>query len=362
MGDLGTTSGFYSARPALSLEGRVDDGLTQGLLALSVSEDTEGLFRCEACFGNWGSTSGEPGFLYFDRQGLDFGRRLAVEVGSGGSAAQVFDGRITALEGRFPQKRPPEIQVLAEDRFQDLRMTRRSRTFEEVSDRDVIEEVAGHHGLGTDLDLDGPTYRVLAQVNQSDLAFLRERARAVDAELWLDGDVLHAQARARRNRGEVTLTYGKGLHEFAVCADLAHQRTTLTVGGWDVAAKEGIVHEAGADALAAEVNDGDSGPRLLEAAFGRRPEQLVHLVPLSSQEARALAEAHYRGLSRRFVSGRGVAEGDGRLRVGGRVTLAGLGPLFDGAYYLCEVRHTFDPQNGLRTAFRVERPWLGGAG
>lgn len=359
MGDLGSTSGFYSARPALSLEGQPDDGLSQGLMALTVSEDTEGLFRCEACFGNWGSTHGEPGFLYFDRRGLEFGRRLAVEIGSDSTASQVFDGRITALEGRFPQKRPPEIQVLAEDRFQDLRMTRRSRTFEDVSDRDVIERIAGDHGLTTDLDLDGPTYRVLAQVNQSDLAFVRERARAVDAEVWLEGDVLHAQARARRNRGDVTLTYGKGLHEFSVSADLANQRTTLTVGGWDVAAKDDLMHEAGQDALAAESSEGDSGPAVLESSFGRRAEQLVHLVPLSSQEARSLAEAHYRKMSRRFVSGRGLAEGDGRLRVGSRVTLAGLGPLFDGAYYLCEVRHTFDPQNGLRTAFRVERPWLG---
>ena len=87
--------------------------------------------------------------------------------------------------------------MLAEDRFQDLRMVRRSRTFEDVSDRDVIEQIAGEHGLTTDVDLDGPTYRVLAQVNQSDLAFLRERARAVDAELWLDGDC----STPRRGRG-----------------------------------------------------------------------------------------------------------------------------------------------------------------
>jgi hypothetical protein len=41
------------------------------------------------------------------------------------------------------------------------------------------------------------------------------------------------------------------------------------------------------------------------------------------------------------------------------VKLQGLGALFDGQYYVCEVRHTFDGQNGYCTHFAVERPGLG---
>ncbi len=361
MGDVGSTSSFYPARPSLSLEGRADDDLTQGLVGLSVTETTAGLFCCEACFGNWGAGNGEPGFLYFDRQKLEFGSSLAVQIGEGETEGEVFDGRITALEGRYPRQRPPEIQVLAEDRFQDLRMVRRSRAFEQVSAGDVIEEIAGEHGLATDVDVGGPTYPLLAQVNQSDLAFLRQRARAVGAELWMEGDTLHAQDRGRRDAGELQLTWGQGLKELSVCADLAHQRTSLAVGGWDVGAKEGLDVEVTGSAIAGEVESGDSGPSALEAGFGERPEQLVHLVPLASDEAQAQAEAYFRCLARRFVTGHGVAEGDGRLRVGSHVVLGGLGPLFDGRYYVVEVCHTFDLENGLLSRFRVERPWLGGA-
>ena len=39
--------------------------------------------------------------------------------------------------------------------------------------------------------VDGPRYDVVQQLNQSDLAFLRERARLVQAELWCDGRTLH---------------------------------------------------------------------------------------------------------------------------------------------------------------------------
>ncbi len=354
------TALFYAARPALAVGGVQDPALVEGLLALMVEETTAGLYRCEATFGNWGASGGEVGYLYFDRRLLDFGKSFTVEIGAGEAAAQIFDGKITALEGRFPQDRPPEIVVLAEDRFQDLRMIRRSRSFEDTSDREVMERIASEHGLSADIDVDGPAYRVLAQVNQSDLAFLRERARAADAEVWIEGATLHAQARSRRRMAEVTLTYGRSLFEFSVTADLAEQRTSLTVSGWDVAAKQSIEEEAAEAAIQGELNGGRSGRALLEESLGRRPERVVHLMPLTNQEARALAEAHFRRTARRFVRGRAVAEGDGRLRAGTHVTLRGLGPMFDGAYYVTEVKHAFDPVHGYRTHFSVERPWIGG--
>lgn len=359
MADLGSTSAFYSARPRVRL-GEVNDlSLADGLLTLLVAETTAGLFRCEVTFGNWGTADGGVGFLYFDRRVLDFGKTLAIRVGEGDTEAQIFEGRIMALEGHFPQSRPPEIVVLVEDRLQDLRMTRRTRTFENVSDRDVMRQIASEHGLKTDIDVEGPTYPVLAQVNQSDLAFLRQRAQAIDAEVWVEGKTLHAQARRRRKAGDVTLTYGQGLREFSVLADLATQRTSLTVSGWDVSSKEGVEYEATEATIRGELNGHVSSSRVLQNTLGQRAERIVHKVPFTLREAQSLAEAHYRMMARRFVTGRGVAEGDGRIRVGTHVELDGLGPLFDGDYYVSEVQHTFDGQNGYRTHFAVERPGLG---
>ncbi len=359
MVEVPSTSAFYSARPSLFLDGQEDPGLALGLLSISIRETVAGLYSCEATFGNWGATNGQVGFLYFDRQVLNFGRTFSVEMGDGDAASEVFNGRIMAIEGRFPQQCPPEILVLAEDRFQDLRMTRRSRSFDDVSISDVITRIAGEHGLLTDVDIDGPTYRTLTQVNQSDLAFLRECTRAVDAELWVDADTLFAQSRSRRQTEEVRLSYGHRLKEFSVMADLARQRTSLTVSGWNVAAKETIEHESDETVIRNELNGGQSGSALLEQAFGRRADSLVHHVPFSNDEARSIADANYRSMARQFLKGHALADGDGRLRAGSHVQLGALGPLFDGIYYVNEVTHIFDSTNGYRTYFRVERPFLG---
>jgi phage protein D len=361
MPDSGSAPAVYASRPRISVEGTEEPALGQQLQALFIEETTAGLCRCEATFVNWGPKSGKVGFLYFDRALLDFGKKIKVEMGGGDGAGKVFEGRVTGLEGRFTGSRPPELLVMAEDRLQDLRMTRRTRSWEQSSDADVIRKVAQAHGLRADVDVSGPTHRVIAQVNQSDLALARERARAAGAEVWIEDDTLKAKARPDRGAGSLTLTYGEGLHEFSVAADLAHQTTGFTVAGWDVASKQAVQPQATSSVVSAELNGGDSGSDILERAFGKRPQQVVHDLPLNEDEARALAEAHYARAARRFVVGNGIAEGDARLRVGAELELKQVGPLFEGKYFVTRVRHVFDPLQGFRTAFSVERPALGRA-
>src|SRR5437764_1309943 len=127
------------ARPIIAVDSQDRAALSEGLLSLAVVEHTTGLYRCEAVFGNWGSTGSRIGFLHFDRSVLDFGKAFSIKLGSDA----VFDGRIMGLEGLFPDGRAPRLGVLAEDRFQDLRMTRRSRTFLNMTDAAVFDRIAG---------------------------------------------------------------------------------------------------------------------------------------------------------------------------------------------------------------------------
>jgi phage protein D len=350
---------LYSARPVITVAGQKHLELAAGLSTLTAADTVDGLAHLEATFGNWGASQGGVGFLYFDRALLDFGAELKIEMGAGDAEGTVFQGRITGLEGRFPVQRPPEIAVLAEDRLMALRMTRRTRTFEQTTLTSVVQGIASDHGLTPSLDVDDLTLPVFAQLNQTDLAFLRELARLCDAELWLDGSTLHLQARARRSGPAVTLTWGQTLREFQVLADLGHQRTSVRVSGWDPDGKSAIDEEATDATVNGELGNGRSGASLLSEKLGDRKERVVHSVPLSSAEARARAQHVFRRDARRFVRGRGVAEGDARIHAGTRVTLGELGALFNGTYEVTEARHVFDWRSGYRTLFTAERPGLG---
>lgn len=350
------TSGLYAARPSFKLDGQPQTRLSNGLISMLVEETTAGLYRCEATFGNWGSLSGEVGYLYQNRRFFDFGKSLVIEAGDTQTLGTIFEGRITGIEGHYQEDSPPQIGVLAEDRLQDLRMTRRTRTFELMTDSAVFAQIASAHSLSPQIDVQGPTYPVLTQVNQSDLAFVRERACAIDAEVWVENRTLHAQSRSKRRQGDLTLTYGQGLRSFTVLADTAGQRTSLSVNGWDVGTKAGIAFEANEAAIVSELSGAQSGGGAVQRAFGQRPERMVHLVPFSEAEAKYYAESHYRTTARKFVTGQGVAEGDARIRVGARLKLQSLGALFDGSYYVSEVCHVFNSTDGFITKFAVEKP------
>lgn len=349
------TNIFTLTRPAITVDGNDNAKLVEGLLSMLIVENTSGLYRCEAMFGNWGEFNNNIGFLYFDRSVLDFGKSFKIKLGTD----TVFDGRITALEAHFPEGDAPQLNVLAEDRFQDLRMTRRTRTFVDSKDADVISKIANEYGLTANVDVTGPNYKVLAQINQSDLAFLRERARAIDAELWMDGRTLHVQSHTKRAGSTLEITYNNELRSFSVLADLAEQRSSVTVSGWDVASKQGLQHTADESIIQGELNGSTSGASILAKALGERKESLVHTVPLSNEEVTAQAESYFKMSARRFLVGRGVADVNSQLRVGNQVSLKGLGPLFNGKYYLTEVMHLFDGVHGLRTEFTAERPGLG---
>jgi phage protein D len=350
---------IQSSIPRLFVAGERKQALEAELHALIVRESVEGLYRCEATFGNWNynNDTRQAGFLFFDRKVLDFGKQFEVKLDDD----SVFDGRITGIEAQFPAGQAATITVLAEDRFQDLRMTRRTRTFFDKTESSVFNEIASDHGLTPSISLNGPTHKVLAQVNQSDLAFMRERARVLGAELWMTGSTLNVKARADRGATTLQMTLGSELLEFDVLADLARQRTSVSANGWDVSGKSGATYEATASLISGELNGDTSGVSILEQQFGARKEALAHGVPFDNAEAQSEAESYFKMSARRFCVGRGVAGKNAALRVGNVVDLRALGPLFSGKYYLAEVTHLFDLAKGFRTEFTAERPGIGQA-
>lgn len=348
-------SSLSPARPTIVVRGQASDALTAGLVSLAIHETLDGVSQCEATFTNWGG-AGAPGFLFFDRRLLDFGAALEVTLRS--LKRPLFDGRIVAIEGGFPAGAAPTVTVRAEDRFLDLRTTRRTRTFRDASDADVVSRIAGDHGLTAMVDVAGATHRALAQLNQSDLSFLHDRARATDADLWLEGTTLHMAQRRQGRGGGSSLALGSSLREFVVGADLRGQRTSVSVCGWNVAGKQQFESVATDAAIARELGGRDSGASILASEFGAREETLAGGA-LTVDEARAEAESAFVVNARRFVVGRGVADAGAGLRAGTQVTITGVGPLFSGAFDVTECTWLFDATAGLRTEFLAQAAGLG---
>lgn len=354
------TTSAYVATPILTISGVADLVASGNLMSLVIEDSIVGMTWCEARLANYGYRNRVLDFIYLNRDVLDLGTELAVTLGSAADSRTAFSGRVSAIQADYPSGEQAQILIFAEDGLQALRMTRRTRTFLDASTADIAGQLAGEHGLTPKVDLKGPTRPVNAQLNQSDLAFLRGLARRDDAEVWLDGTDLHVAQRTGRSGQPVELAYGGPLVSFSVRADLADQVSEVAVTGWDVAAKEAINETAGPQALGAELASGDtSGTTALAAAFAERTENVTRSTPLQAEDAKALATAAYLQRARRFVCATGLTSGTPQLQVGSKVRLTGLGAMFNGEYYITRTRHIFDMALGYRTEFDAERPGIG---
>lgn len=352
---------FYNARPVFTLDGQDISDLARDILYLSVSETSDGLKSLEARFTAMGPMPGRSteSLLYLNGRELDFGKRLQVSIGPRSRQRFVFDGFISALEIQFDEAQEPEVCVFAEDKLMDLRMTRRSRTFEDMSDQQIAEELAGEHGLQTQVNAQGPTYNQIQQCNMSDLAFLRERGRLLQAEVWLDGDTLHFATRDQRQATNLTLIRGTDLIQVRILADLAHQRTKVHIGGFDANSVEAIDESAGEEAISAEAVGGRSGVSILQNTFGQRISKRVMEVPLIAAEASAWAEAEMRRRARQFVTVNAIATGVADLIVGSTLNLEQVGEPFSGdGYYVTKVQQEFTLAYGHRTHFEAQRAFI----
>jgi len=350
-----------SSAPVFTVDGARQPELARDLLHLEVSDDTQGMKRLSARFTAWGPEPGgrDEGELHLDGRVLDFGKRLDVSLGPATAARTVFQGHISAIEADYAESREPQVAVYAEDALMPLRFKHRCRTWEAVNDADIVRGIASEHGLQAETDADGPTHAVVQQWNQSDLAFLRERARLLQAELWLDDRTLHFATRERRPAAEITLVNGNQLLQLQARADLAHQRSDVHVGGYDVSSREVIDELATMEAVRAEAGPGRLGLELLGQVFAEFSSHRLREVPLDVNAAAAWARAELLRRARGFVRVRGLTTGTPDMTVGSALTLQRVAaPFAGGRYRVTRLTHSYDLEHGHRTAFEAERPNL----
>ncbi len=263
----------------------------------------------------------------------------------------LFSGQVTAVEHVYEPDQGRQVRVRAYDRLHQLRKRQQVRAYEEVTVRDLAEELAGGAGLSVEAEEDGPFSEHLIQHRQSDLELLVQVSARCGLHLTVRGDVLHLVTLA--GIGEpVGLVLGDSLLEARVELNGDPACRAVAATGWDPARVE--THKGGASsarvgrAVAAEVPPGSFG------ASGER--SLVDEVTPDDAHAAALAQAELDARVAREVTFTGVAQGDPRLRPATPVLVGGLAEALCGRFVLTAVTHVVDERIGFVSELSTEPP------
>ncbi|MBE9068781.1 VgrG-related protein [Leptolyngbya cf. ectocarpi LEGE 11479] len=254
----------------------------------------------------------------------------------------LFEGEITALETQFTEQTQAPIIVRAYDHSHRLHRGYHNRSFQNMTDSDVVEKIADEVGLEIDkLDDSGEPHDYIFQENQTNMAFLRQRAARIGFELFARDGKLNF--REPKSEEPLELTWLDDLRSFGVQVTSAEQVKSVEVRGWDYTTKEPIIATADEEKLLTEIESSEKSGTKASQAFEKpqEPKRIVVDQPVfKRKEADAIAQAVCNEIGGQFVQGDAMAEGNPEIRPGRTVKLKELGP-YTGEYYITETRHTY---------------------
>jgi phage protein D len=306
------------------------------------------------------------------RAGIRIGSKLTISTTRAGDGSQtpLVEAEVTALECEFDEFGTRAV-VRGYDHAHRLSRGRRTHSYNDVTDADIVTTVARRAGLSVgDVASGGPVHEHVAQLNCTDWEFLLGRARETGHEVAVLDGALHWRKPAQSSdapsaasdlepRQPRQLVLGTNLLRFRPRITAAAQVGEVEVRGWDPQRKQAVIGRSSAATTSATVGLDPAG---LASTFDA-PSHVAVDHPLSTQtEADATAAALAETLASAHAEADGVALGDPRIVPNAAVVISGAEAPFDGTYSVTAVRHRID-EFGYRTEFtvsgRAERSLLG---
>jgi phage protein D len=294
----------------------------------------------------------DPSLQWVDDAALEPGKALKISAKTGDSDHPIFDGEIVGLEPEYTVD-APRLVIRAFDRLHRLSRGRKTRSFVNVTDGDVVQKLAGEVGLRAEVGPANAVHKYLFQNNETNLEFMRARAAALGFVIYVEGTVLHFKE-PKADADPVELQWAASLTEFRPSLTTIDQVNGTVVRGWDPDKRQEIVGRASGGNGTPEIGQSKKGGDLAKAAFSIDASTLSAHVPVREQGradsmAKALAERHLN----RFVEAEGTCMGNPKIVAGTPVKISAVGDRFSGTYVVTSCRHEYRLDKTFLTHFSV---------
>lgn len=343
------TQGSYASEITLEIEGQAaPQELMNDLLQVTVEESLHlpGMFTL--VINNPYTPGQEEGKFWQHEDLFAIGHEIKLKFKSSTTESQEFDeevendileGEVTAIEAHFTSGSQAPIIIRGYDVSHRLNRGRFNRSFQNMTDADVVNKVIGEVGIsaGT-IDSSGAPHDYIFQENQTNMEFLRERAARNGFELFVQDGKLNF--RQPKKDDSVALKWLQDLESFQVRVSSAEQVSSVEVRGWDYIQKQPFVATKSSDQVLTETEYGKGTST--SSAFKEKPSEptlvVVDQPVFKAEEADAIAQAIFNELGGEFVHADAKAIGNPAIRPGRVVELQEMGK-YSGKYYVTEVRH-----------------------
>lgn len=290
-----------------------------------------------------------------------------VTIKTGGES--VFTGEILGAEPTFKGGEKTRMLIRAVDKSHRLHRHRKSQTFQDKGDQDILNQVVGDAGLSLAWKHDkNIQYKHVYQHNQSHMEFVRWRAGRMGCHIWCKDTTLNVKQPDFSDDAGMELkvdenSSGGQLRSFQPRMNSSNIVNKMTVKGWNPEKKELITGEATAQSSPL----GSQNAAEASGSLGKEESFNVDTPIWSKEEADAIAKARLMDRLLTFITGEAHITGNPKVDLAQVVKITansqGQDP-FNGKYYIMGIthRHTAPKarEGGYITILRLGRDAQGG--
>lgn len=278
----------------------------------------------------------------------------SIEIKVGDPPTTIYKGEIVGAEGTYKGGQTTRLLLRAMNKMHRLLRMRKSITFTEKSDQQIISQVCGDAGLSLDWKHEKSiTYKHVYQHNLTDLEFIRTRAARMGCHVWCEDTKLFVKEPDLGQKSGIKLSVDKegNLRAFTPRISSASVVKKVTVKGWNPETKELITGEA-------QAQNSPLGSENAVTACGDLGKEETFTVdhPIwSKEEADALAKARLRDLNLTFITGEAEMAGDAKVELGKSIEIEANAmdaqDPFNGNYYVSGITHRHTMPKGKDGGF-----------
>lgn len=301
-------------------------------------------------------------FKWLDQDTFKHGTEVEVLIGNedqgndgGSNMNSLFHGEVTSVEMEMDSDSETVFVAHCMDFSHRLHRGRKSRSFVQVTDSDLVNQLIGEAGLSAgDVDSTSQVHDWLMQNNQTNWEFLTERAKRIGYRLYVEGkNTLNFRKIGDSPETTASLTWGNDLLSFRPRITAGQQVKQVTVRGWDRKQKQAIVGTVSSANGLPSIGANTDGGSVAGQAFSDSASMVLVDHPVFSQdEAQSLAQSIKDSIGGDFIEADGSCVGSTALKPGSQIQIQNLGQKYSGSYLLSNTTHHYSAQ-GYKTNFTI---------
>ena len=348
-----TTGAELSPVFGLKIDNRaIDSALTNDVIAVSFTDKINAIAMAEIVVQIFDSE--RMRYKYMDNRLIDVGAKLELSMGYNALRIPMLRGEIVALEPRFATGMKETMLIRTYDLMHRFTYGRKVRTFINRKDSQIVSEIAREYGMRSETHDTGAVNDQVIQNNVNDFTFMLSRATKYHYEMYMQGGVFHFTHSRENAAPDMELRFGRDFGDFRPRLAIGALASAVEIREWDEARKQPLRGKAQSETSG---RNAAAAPEYMRRKIGPVSSVITNRMVENAADAERMAQAALSSRADTFIEGRIALSGNPRLTAGANVTIAGVGGIFNGRYYITQSRHTLGAA-GYTTTIDVRRSTL----